>query len=190
MEEIIEYFNTLEKAYYDGNLFFCNNSDCAHNAAISILMFEKGSHVLMFCGKMSIFHKDFYDKIRKINGEECGNYLQKRMIESWLNFISKNNSKFEIILESNSKSFADNLIFSKNVLDIDKVNIRAIRSSIGNKGSLTHFSFTGDEQIVRIELDKESHQAICKIGNDPRVDSPAPNFKRLIELSDPVAIDR
>ncbi len=186
MTDILTYYNTLKEAYETDKLYLSRNTDTAHNAMIMRLMLEKSTKIYIYCGKMSVFRRDFYDGLTASNlpGEE----IKSLVVEALNNFLKRKNSALEIILESECDySNLDDLIVDAREFR-KKANIYYLPDSIKNKSQLKHFSFSGDEKVVRIETDKSQREAICKIGLDSHLPSPLSNFKDLRSIAIPLSI--
>lgn len=190
MDQTIEkYYTELCEAYDRGTWYYTKNSDRAHNAAIMLVMLEKAKDISMFCGQLSVFRKSFY---RRINEQYpgSGQELLDHVATALSSFLKKEGNRLTILLENYSKKILTDLIISKDELIRSlAVDIYALPDYIGNKGSIYHVAFTEEERMVRLELDKTGHQAICKIGEKTETNySPTVSFKRLLNRAEKVAI--
>lgn len=185
--EFEKYYNELAKAYDSGELYFSRNSDHLHNAAIMLLMLEKGKRISMFCGSMSVFKNDFYTYVLDDDGNPDMD-IKKKVSDAFTNFISKDGNQINIILERKPDNLTDGLIFDKDLLQKESVAIYQIPEVIRERAGINHYSFIDNSEITRIESDAVNHTALCKIGNAPDIESPEDSFKKLRELSHRVTI--
>lgn len=181
-EEFDSYYNKLADAYDSGRLFFTRNTDCLHNAAIMLLMLKKGTCISMYCGAMSVFKNDFYANITD-EGPDADNQIRQRVSNAFRDFISRDGTHIDIILEKEPHNLTEDLIFDKSLLTSKSVEIYQIPDAIREHAGLNHYSFIDNSEITRLESDPREHSAICKIGTDPKVGSPAESFKKLRKLS-------
>lgn len=181
MEDVFSYYDVLKSAYEKNKLLFRKNSDCAHNAMIMRLMLEKSRHISMYCGEMSVFRSAFYNKIKE-SDSAAGERIETEVRKALVGFLAKEDSSIDIILENEPACLFNDFIVPYADLK-DKVHLAYLPGYIDNKSSIGHFSFTEDEKIVRLELDKKEHVALCKIGDiegaDKEVPSPKSNFMEL-----------
>ena len=185
MEQLTSYYNDLVNAYDSKEVVYYDNSDRCHNAMILRLMLEKGSHIKMFCGEMSIFRNEFYDIIDN-NRSNIGSKIKSIIQNSLSSFISRDNTIVEIILEKDNADFLKDLILPFDKLK-DKFLISYLPDSIENKAQILHFSIADDGKITRIESNKEDHTAICRIGKCD--DNTAQrNFEQLKSFAIPVYV--
>lgn len=162
--EIKEYYNQLSLAYKSDEWFYRQNEDRAHNAAIMLVMLENATEISMFCGEMSVFRKRFYEYINQAE-PGLGDELRNSISEALLRFISDPNKKITIILEDFSDVYLSDLIIPKDkFLYSPSVKILSLPDDYIGKESIFHVTFTENEHMVRLEINKDSHEAICKIG--------------------------
>lgn len=181
-EEFDRYYNELADAYDSKRLFFTRNTDCLHNAAIMLLMLKKGTRISMYCGAMSVFKNGFYTNITN-EGPDADNQIKQRVSNAFRDFISRDGTHIDILLEREPVNLTGDLIFDKSLLTGDTVDIYQIPDAIRKYAGINHYSFIDDSEITRIESDARKHTAICKIGTDPDVESPAKSFEKLRKLS-------
>lgn len=180
---IEKYYKNLCDAYDRNEWFFTQNEDRAHNATIMRVMLEKSEDIRMYCGEMSVFRESFYNHIEREHSG-LGSELRSKVADALGKFLKKTNSRLQIILEEYDKSIFNDLIIPFRELNSSLgVEIYRLPDEIGNKKEIPHVAFTRDERMVRIELDKTSHEAICKIGTGEDVESPTPAFERLLKLA-------
>lgn len=183
MGKLYEFYDKLAAAYDKDELVFENNFDRGHNAAVMLLMLRKSKRISMVCGSMSVFRKSFYRYIREDYPAD-GERMEEEIRESLRSFISRSDTKLRIILENpTGKEFDEFLIpieeFCQNA-EIYKLKWDRDMPELG------HFSFTEDEKIVRLENNKETHEALIKIGNWDKEEKAAPLFDKLILQSEAV----
>lgn len=162
-----EYYNTLQTKLDSKKVDFELNENRAHNTTIVRFMLDNSNNINMYCGEMSVFRNNFYKYINEnANDDEAlGDYLRKKLIESLFSFINRENSKLNIYLEKYSNDYFDDLIdlriFSEGIAT-GKINIYRLNDKLLLKSGLSHISYT-DTNIVRMERDKYTHEAICAI---------------------------
>lgn len=162
-----EYYNTLQTKLDSKKVDFELNENRAHNTTIVRFMLDNSNYINMYCGEMSVFRNNFYKYINEnANDDEAlGDYLRKKLIESLFSFINRENSKLNIYLEKYSNDYFDDLIdlriFSEGIAT-GKINIYKLNDKLLLKSGLSHISYT-DTNIVRMERDKYTHEAICAI---------------------------
>lgn len=186
-KEFERYYKELSEAYDRGDLFFTRNSDKLHNAAIMLLMLEKGTRISMFCGSMSVFRNKFYSDITDNSAEN--EEIKKKVSDAFNKFLAKENSHIDIILEKEPVNLTGDLIFDKSLLGNESVEIYQIPDVIREYAGLNHYSFIDDSKITRIESDAVNHTAICKIGNSPDIETPVASFNKLRDMSKRVYIE-
>lgn len=186
-KEFERYYNELAEAYDTKELYFTRNSDKLHNAAIMLLMLEKGTRISMFCGSMSVFKNKFYSDLTANDTEN--EEIKKKLSDAFKIFIAKENSHIDIILEKKPVNLTGDLIFDKSLLNNEAVEIFRIPDVIREYAGINHYSFIDDSEITRIESDAENHTAICKIGNATNVETPVASFNKLRDMSKRVYIE-
>lgn len=184
MCRIKDYYNQMEQTYDSGKVYIYSNTDRAHNAAIMLLMLSKASGISMFCGSLSILRKSFYTHIEKEISVEDSSFLLNGIMEAWTRFISRDGSSIKIILENKRDFSKDDLIIPLEDLNSKKVSISYLPDYVDFKDKINHFSFSEDNRILRIEIDKNSHEAFCKVGEaDASTVIARDNFSKLAKLS-------
>ena len=185
-EKLNKYYNTLCEAYDRNEWFFAQNEDRAHNAVIMLVMLEKSNYIKMFCGEMSVFRNSFYDEIEKEHLGQ-GVELKRRMADALRRFLNREDSTLKIVMEFFDKAFFSDTIVPKTFfVSNSNVELSALPKELAGKLNIPHLAFTEDERMVRIELDKDTHEAICKIGIVENAASPASAFNRIYTISRPV----
>lgn len=183
MEELTKYYEELTAAYDNSNWFFRQNNDCAHNATIIRVMLEKATSINMFCGKMSVFKKDFYTKVEE-RYPGYGSILKDKVAGALRSFLKKNNANLTVVMENYDENVFDDFIISAEEFKTAlPVHLYALKDYLLSKSELPHFSFTENERMVRIETDKESHEAICKIGGSVVPNKLTQSFATLVSHS-------
>lgn len=181
------YYNELVNAYDHNDWFYAENTDRMHNATIMRVMLEKASKIYMYCGELSVLRDSFYSHIEKQN-RELGISLKEDVSKAFDEFIKNRSNSLEIIMENYSEDFFRDLIINKELLKGENVKILYLPDAIEIKKNLPHIAFTQDDRMVRIELNKETHEAICKIGTDKDERPLSESFNRLQRLAEQVTI--
>ncbi len=187
--ELTEYYERLCKAYDSNEQLFITNHARAHNALIMRVMLEKAKEVNMYCGEMSVFRKGFYDHIRR-EDTALGNEMEQTMATVLTNFLTKPSKQLSVLFENYHDRYLDDLIVPLEIFKGSTVKLKKLPDTIANKRYIPHISFTGNERMVRFELDKDTHQAVCKIGIDKEKDSPKKAFENLMQLADSIDIKK
>lgn len=189
-EELEMYYQKLKSAFtYSGNASSHYNSDRSHNAMVMCFMFDNSSSIDMYCGQLSVFRENFYGHIKEYYGDDqISNYLKKRLVSSFNNFIQQSNSSFNVIFESDNEDYSKDLICKELFLEgieNEKIHVYKLDDNLSFKQDLYHFSYT-NSQIVRLEEDKIKHSAICTINDVAIYDSAKNSFSKLLLLAHPV----
>ncbi|MDE7431241.1 MAG: hypothetical protein K2N34_04925 [Lachnospiraceae bacterium] len=188
VSEILDkYYQELCEAYDRNEWYFTQNEDRAHNAIIMRVMMEKASNIRMYCGEMSVFRKGFYRHVdEKYPGK--GSELMNKVSEALLSFLDRDNANLAIVLERFDEDILNDLIVPRKKFQMSLgVKLFVLPEEIGNKNAIPHLAFTNDERIVRLELNKQTHQAVCKIGEGEDMKMVSPIFERLMKLAKPIA---
>lgn len=162
-----EYYQKLQAKFDSKKVDFELNENRAHNTTIVRFMLDNSNNINMYCGEMSVFRNNFYNYINEnANGRELlGNYLKEKLVESLSSFVNRENSKLNIYLEKFNNDYFDDLIdlriFCEGIA-AGKINIYRLNDKLFLKSGLSHISYT-DTNIVRMERDKYTHEAICAI---------------------------
>lgn len=182
MGKLYDFYDKIENDYESGELAFENNNDRGHNAMVMLLMLRKSKDIGMFCGSMSVFRNSFYKHIIEKYPEE-GAKLKDDMKKALTDYVSAEDTSLKIILENPGTSKIDNLIICKEDF-YKKAKMYALKWE-DYLPELGHFSFTSDERIVRLENDKEEHDAMIKIGNWDEEEKVGTLFAKMINQSEP-----
>lgn len=186
--ELINYYNNLCDAY-DGNLkLFVTNHAYTHNALIMRVMLEKSNEVNMYCGEMSVFRKGFYDHIRKEN-QALGDDMEHGMADVLKKFLTNPEKQLSVLFENYKDKYLSDLIVPLELFKASSVELLKLPDTIANKQYIPHISFTGNERMVRFELNKETHEAVCRIGINKEKESPKQSFENLKAVAKPVVHD-
>ncbi|MEZ3549730.1 MAG: hypothetical protein K1W02_03215 [Muribaculaceae bacterium] len=187
--ELKKYYEELTDAYKRNEWHYTMNSDRRHNAVIMLVMLENAKKIKMFCGEMSVFRKGFYKHIQESDSSSAQD-LMDRMSYALQEFLSYDDSHIDIILEDFKDEYLDDLIIPRRIF-LSKLGLDLfyLPEYIGNKKEIPHITYTDDDRkMVRIELDPQKHEAICKIGTSPDMLSPDDSFNKLKELSRRAAV--
>lgn len=193
-EELQSYYEALLQKLESGESEFVLNSDRAHNAIIERFMLDTSSEIKMYCGEMSVFREGFYAHIDKATGntadnigETIGEILRRELSESLCQFIDKDNSSIDIFFERYDTSMMMDLIapslFIKGIR-LGKIRLYKLKDNLFLKNGVVHTSWT-DNNIIRIERNPITHEAICAI-NAPQniVDSVKNAFDSMLEVGE------
>lgn len=178
VQDMEKYYNELLAAYEAGVYDTTSNKDSAHNATMLRFMFDKSTEINMYCGEMSILRSGFYKEISKDNRTieenkegDVGEYLKRELIKSIKDFIDRGDTHLNIILESFSPSYLNDLIDSDLFqlgLDRQVITVRQLDLNQIQTRYLSHFSFS-DKKILRMESDKAKHEGICAFNIDKKM---------------------
>ena len=162
-----KYYEKLQTKYEAGKVDFELNENRAHNTTIVRFMLDNSNVINMYCGEMSVFRDNFYRYINEIENTEepLGDYLKNKIIGSLSSFVNRENTILNIYLEKFSNDYFEDLIAPKifnEGIATGKINIYKLNDKLLLKSGLTHVSYT-DTNIIRMERDKYTHEAICAI---------------------------
>ena len=166
MEKIIimssfynNYYQKLKDAFESKGQSTIFNNDRMHNATIMCFMLDHCNKINMYCGEMSVLREKFYDKIE----EKERNEFKERISDKITRFLSEEGKQFNIIVENYDVDNANDLICKDVIRDgikNKKISIKCLKDSYPYKGNSDHFCIA-DEKMVRLEIDKEDHTAMC-----------------------------
>lgn len=170
IEELNSYYDSLCNKLKSGNFEAVLNNDRAHNAVIERFMLENSTIINMYCGEMSIFREGFYSYINQDNDvEQCetpvGDLLKRDVIDALKKFVNCPNSKLNIYFERFEQSFLWDLIapgIFRDGIRTGKIRLFKLDDSLFLKTGIAHTAYT-DTNIIRIERNSETHEAICGI---------------------------
>lgn len=188
LEDIKKYLTELTDAYDEQKLFFRDNTDKSHNAAIMLVMLQKSHDIKMYCGKMSVFRNGFYNDIAD---DATAEYLRSEMASALSSYLNGGNN-LNIILEEYKPDYLNDTIIPRSELESAFKNNRfmlsALPDGLMSKKGIDHFSYGDNQRILRWETDKVDHQATCRIGVEPISSSAEDIFTRLGKIAIPVKI--
>lgn len=190
IDSINGYYNNLGQLLSGDAENYEFNFDHSHNSVVVRFMLENASSVCMYCGRMSVFSKRFYDEIAT-KDSDLSSHLLKKMKDVLTDYIVENKSMLRVVLEKapENDDFLDSLIIDKKMwLDAirdQRVEISYLPEYLYSKKMLNHFSFTEDGRISRFEQDKEKHSAVCTLNPKDRNKYLAGAFKKLKKFSLP-----
>ncbi len=174
------------------------NSDRSHNATVMRFMLNESSTINMYCGQFSVFRESFFKHIKDDNVTEndesdISDYLKRKLSESLIAFLDKDDASFNIIFESYDDKYFDDKYFDdlicfdkfKTSFDNNKIRLYKLDNSLSFKKYINHFSYS-DSQIVRLEQDKKKHSAICTFKDATIYNSAKDSFEKLLSLAQPV----
>lgn len=190
LEEIKAYLKELRDAYDNQKLFFRDNTDRSHNAAIMLVMLQKSHDIKMYCGEMSVFRNGFYDYIQK-DDEATAEYLRTEMASALSSYLNNGNN-LNIILEEYKPHYLNDTIIPRTELESAMAQnhflLETLPNGLMSKKGIDHFSYGDGQRILRWETNKENHQATCRIGVEPISSSAEDIFARLSKIAKPVNI--
>lgn len=139
------------------------NSDRLHNAAIMRLMLESSRNISMFCGSLSVFRPQFYEKIAELHGADTANQIRIEVAKALSEFLSNPNLHLNVILE-----YDDDLDYAmiidreiiRSALNSGNLSVYSLNSKFLWGNSLNHFAFSEDSRMLRIEEDKIEHTGL------------------------------
>ena len=189
MEETFfaSYYQELKEAFESGCPSVRYNSDRAHNAVIMCFMFDHSNVVNMYCGQMSVLRKGFFEKINAqndFNDPQLGDELKGHLKKSLDTFLSKENTRLNILFESYSSEYKDDLVSNEKMKDANiakKLSMRVLPEDLKIRKSLDHFTVS-DTGIYRFEDDKEQHSALCSFNDMESSSKLKKNFQILYNL--------
>lgn len=163
-KEFINFYSKIKNELDRGEPSSELNSDRLHNAAIMKLMLDNGGHIQMFCGCLSVFRPQFYEKLAMYHQADTAEYIKVEISKSLSKFLSSKENKLEVIMESEDKNILSDMIIDKSSLT-DAIKRRSLSLSILNSNflwgnSLNHFTFCAKNNMIRLEEDKIAHSGI------------------------------
>lgn len=150
-----------------------SNRDRAHNAMIEAELLTQCSRVRMYCGEMSVFRGRFYNHIAKSHGNEIADYCRDAMRSAVESFLSRPGTTLDVIVENYRDDLTDDLIFPRQLwrqaLSDSKITLRRLDNPSILKGCIAHTASGDGNKILRVEMDKDKHEAICLFNADKKV---------------------
>lgn len=185
IESLDSYYKKLVDAFNSKKESIVINDDRAHNAMVMRCMMENSDHIDMYCGKMSIFRKSFYDAISDCHSVEIADSIREQIVNAFKTFIEKDNSSINIIFEDFKRDYLHDVIlgdYFKMFIQRGKVSLFKLGDDSFLKDSINHFCFS-NTRIIRRELDKEKHNATCTMNSQDEYDFASRNFDRIKAFS-------
>lgn len=170
-----------ENAENADKLFY--NSDRAHNALVMSRIFQRSQEVNMYCGKLSLFGKEFARRVKQdlgLDDAPAGHFSPMAILyESVKQFLSAG-KRLTVIVERNPDEFEDDIKFIRlyNNFHLYKIPV--------DSQAEFHFS-VGDGIMYRRELDKGSHTAICCFNDREGAEIMNEQFRYRLTLSQTVS---
>lgn len=172
IEDLNNYSDKLRKILESKQEDFVMNHDRAHNAVIESFMLKNSKVINMYCGEMSVFREGFYNHINQDNNQNLvagetplGDSIKNMVIESLRNFVNIPNASLNIYFERFDRKYLRDLIdyrvFNDGV-NSGKIRLFKLDDNLFLKNGMSHVSYT-DTKIVRMERNKETHEATCAI---------------------------
>ena len=183
----IDYYQELKDAFESGIPSVRYNSDRAHNAVIMCFMFDHSKVVNMYCGQMSVLRTGFFNKINETSEQPqtlLGSELQQHLKESLDRFLSREGTRLNILFESYSGNYNNDLISKESMLEAQnnrKLQMKVLPVDLAIRKSLDHFTVS-DTSIYRFEDDKEQHSALCSFNDTDSTSKLQKNFRILYNL--------
>lgn len=183
-KELEKYYDHLKESYEskESDSYYFNN-DRSHNAMVMKFMFDYSSIINMYCGELSVLRESFYGYINEDKDE-----IKKNVICSLKKFLDKEDAKLCIIVENFSKKIFEDLICKEvfiNKLKEGKIHLFKLDRDFSFKKEINHFCYS-DTNIVRFEVDKNQHNAICVFHNKKYLNSMENNFGTLYNIAQKV----
>lgn len=187
LEDIKKYLRELNEAYDGNHLFYRDNTDRSHNAAIMLVMLQKSHDIKMYCGEMSVFRTSFYDHIKR-EDEATADYLRAEMTSALSSYL-REGKNLNIILENQPTCLKDTLIPKadlKSAMSQSHFQLMVLPDGLKSKKEIGHFAYGDTQRILRLETNKENHEATCRIGTEPISSSAYHMFATLEKIAEPV----
>lgn len=187
IKDLDNYYFELKQILDSGKPAIKPNRDRAHNSTVQSLMLDTSKVIRMYCGQLSVLRSEFYNVISKESPELSEN-LKSKIINSFTEFLNKEDSSLTIIFENFDNKYFDDLIIKNqftNGLEKGKIHLYKLMDDLDIKRSVNHFSLS-DNSIVRFEQDKEQRSAICMLNLDKSVDIFLKIYDRLLKIAKPI----
>lgn len=155
-------------AAFDNNEWFYVpiNTDICYATSI-LVMLEKVHNIRMFCGSLSVFTNEFYNKFSGDYQKHVGDDIKSKISEALQKFIDDKNNELTIILENQNTNLSEDFIIPYENFKYNKnVKLYVIEDFVISKSKLNHFVFTENEKVVCLQINKNPSEFICKIGSD------------------------
>lgn len=194
IQELNKYYEELNEYFKKGELHAVPNSDSAHDSTIMRFMLDKSESLSIYCGEMSVFRNLFYKEIEdhQMLNEESTMDLKEQIQISLRKFLSRSNSRINLIVKTFKKTFIDDVIETKifkNGIKNGQIKIFEIKDKRVAVDAVPHFSFT-EKKIVRMEQNMEQRSGLCAVNiPDTLKTTLENNFKILLSVSKLVDCD-
>ncbi len=190
--QIFDSFYEKIKDEYDNNNSSSElNSDRLHNAAIMKLMLESSNEIFMFCGCLSVFRPEFYERIAEVHGADTAEYIRIEMIKALAEFFADNNHRLNVILESGVNDLESSMIVDEETVRaaVSGGNLKssALNSSFLWGNSLSHFAYSKDSEMLRLESNKIEHTGIYSRKNSELLKEASDTYAMLKSRSRAIA---
>ncbi len=213
IDDLKKYYEKLTELVQQNSDVPILNEDRAHNAVVMRVILENSEKIKMYCGEFSVFRTEFAIKASKTIDEEiipegetdADNLFMIEAIEGYLTddgdkpfnpigglykslltFLKKDNTEMEVIVE-NPEGLKKESIYSKIIFPY-RNKIKFYKTEKGRKIEDYYSHFTiGDNRMYRMELEKESHEAICCFYNIKGVESLNTSFDYIKSNSIPLS---
>lgn len=169
------------------------NDDRSKNAMIMAAMFERCDEIIMYCGEMSIFRKDFYNHINHDYAGK-GDEAEKAVKDAFESFVDNKKNRLSIILENYEQTYLDDIISPKfKESSNDNVNILKVNKDHLVTSILSHTTIgKKDDKVIirRRETNRKAHSARCTVNLEPETAQDSVSLMSYIaEASIPVEIN-
>lgn len=189
VSDIENYYKQLEKSLNNNNHPTLQyNNDRSHNSTVLRFMMDNSSSIKMYCGQLSVFRTDFYEKIQESESEDLSKHLTTKLNSSFKQFIQKTYTTLTIVFESFKKEYLKDLICNDDFffgIKNNKIHLLKLNDNLTLKRQINHFSFS-DSNIVRLEQDKEKHSAICSLNQSDISNLAKETFDKIISIAEKI----
>ncbi|MBD5333059.1 MAG: hypothetical protein HDR97_04885 [Bacteroides sp.] len=159
-----EFYTKIKGEYDDKKASSELNSDRMHNAAIMKLMLESSRDIFMFCGSLSIFRPEFYQHIAGKYDSETADYVKVRIAKALSDFLSDEKRHLNVILEKDVKDLESSMILDcetvRSAINRGTLSLKSLNSKFLWGNMLSHFAYSNDSEMLRIEEDKIEHAGL------------------------------
>ena len=141
------------------------NADRAHNVVVMRVMLENAKSIKMYCGELSIFRKEFADKVNdsiEWDDELVNDFdLMKGLYSALALFLEKGNT-FEAIIENPSDLEKEDIYkyILKKYIDKGQVYLYTFQNNYEKTPNAFHF-LLGNDHMYRRENNHYERSAIC-----------------------------
>lgn len=178
--DLQKYYENLKESYSNSEESYYFNNDRSHNAMVMKFILDHSSNIYMYCGELSVFRDPFYNYI-----QEEKDIIKENVIRSFETFLNKEKSNLSIIVENFSNSIWDDLIckdlFTRKIKE-GRIQLYKLDNNFSFKKDINHFCYS-DSGIVRFEVDKNQHNAICVFHHKTYLDNMKKSFGILCNIA-------